>query len=222
MYRNWRSFPWLEPRVFFAPDGGNGTGEGAGDGNPAPAPDAPNPAPADGGENGGENDGLNAEIARLKAEMARQKAAMDKALSETNSYKKQLRAKQSAEEIAAEEAKAAEEARNTELNELRKKFAVMETSKNIAVKLGADEEACGKIAELLYGAEDADAVIVEFQKILAAQEKKLRHEFGRIPPPAAGGANGGESDAVRRARELGKAKAENSKTAEDALKAYMR
>ena len=220
MYRDWRRF--FLSQLFFAPDAGGGAGEGAGDGVPAPAADdAPNPTPA--ADEGSEADSRDAEIARLKAEMARQKAAMDKALSETNSYKKQLRAKQSAEEIAAEEAKAAEEARNNELNELRKKFAVMETSKNIAVRLGADEEACGKIAELLYGAEDSDAVIAEFQKILAAQEKKLRQEFGRIPLPGAGGANGnGESEAVRRAREFGKAKAASTKTTEDALKAYMR
>lgn len=213
----WRSyFPCFMPRVFFAPDGGEGGGA------PAPAEDGtanPEGQPDEGGSEGGD---LNAEIARLKSEMAKQKAAMDKALSETNSYKKQLRARQTAEEAAAEEAKAAEEARNNELTELRKKFAVMETTKNIAVKLGGNEESSGKIAEYLYGAEDADAVIAEFQKILAEREKKLRQEFGRVPPPGAGSANGGESEAVRRARELGRAKAEANQTAQNALKAYMR
>ena len=220
MYRTLYSWMNLMPRVFFAPDGGEGGGAA-----PEAGQQAPEPAPADigGAEDGkSESDDLNAEIVRLKAEMAKQKAAMDKALSETNAYKKQLRAKQSAEEIAAEEARAAEEMRNSELTELRKKFAVMETTKNIAVKLGGNDESCSKIAEYLYGAEDADAVIVEFQKILAAQEKKLRLEFGRVPPPGAGNSNGGESEAVRRARELGRAKAEANKTAQDALKAYMR
>ena len=207
-------------RVFYAPDGGNGTGDGApagdgeqGQGEQAQAPD---------GTEGGNGDDLTAEIARLKAEMAKQKAAMDKALSETNSYKKQLRAKQSDEEIKAEEARVAEEARDNELNELRKKFAIMETTKNIAVKLGGDDASCSKIAEYLYGADDADAVIAEFQKILTAKEKALRLEFGRVPPPGAGGSNGGESEAVKRAREFGKAKSEANKTAQDALKAYMR
>ena len=216
MFRPWRSnFRWFDPRVFFAPDG---AGEGAPAGDPAPEPDAPNPEPTD---NGNDND-MTAEIARLKAEMAKQKAAMDKALSETAAYKKQLRAKQSAEEIDAEERKAAEEQRNTELNELRKKFAVMETAKNVAVKLGGDENSSSKIAEFLYGADDPDAVITEFQKILAAKEKALRQEFGRIPLPGAGGANGGESEAVKNARLIGKAKAAASQTTEDALKAYMR
>lgn len=216
---------WLDEKlhVFYAPDGGNGTGDGAPAGGVEQQESDILPGGADGadGANGGDDD-LNAEIARLKTEMAKQKAAMDKALSETNSYKKQLRAKQTAEEIAAEEAKAAEEARNNELTELRKKFAVMETTKNIAVKLGGDEESCSKIAEYLYGAEDSDAVIAEFQKILTAQEKKLRLEFGKVPLPGAGGSNGGESEAVKRAREFGRAKAEANKTAQDALKAYMR
>ena len=215
---------WLDEilHVFYAPDGGNGAGSGAPAGDAEQATDGQAVEPdGAGGDNGGGED-LTAEIARLKAEMAKQKAAMDKALSETNSYKKQLRAKQSDEEIKAEEAKAAEEARNNELTELRKKFAVMETTKNIAVRLGGDEESSAKIAEYLYGAEDADAVIAEFQKILAAKEKALRTEFGRVPPPGAGGSNGGESEAVKRAREFGRAKAEANKTAQDALKAYMR
>lgn len=219
MYRTWRScFPWFEPRVFFAADGGNG---GAGEGG-APAPVETEP-PVDGaGESADKDSDLTAEITRLKAEMAKQKAAMDKALSETNSYKKQLRAKQTAEEIAAEEAKAAEEARNNELNDLRKKFAVMEITKNVAVELGCGEESSSKIAEFITGAEDANAVIAEFKKILTAQEKKLRLEFGKVPLPGAGNANGGESEAVRRAKELGRAKADANKTAQDALKAYMR
>ena len=50
------------------------------------------------------------EIARLKAEMAKQKAALDKATKEAGDYKKQLRAKQSAEEVAQEEAKVQQEA----------------------------------------------------------------------------------------------------------------
>ena len=52
----------------------------------------------------------NAELAKLRAEMAKQKAALDKATKEAGDYKKQLRAKQSAEEIAAEEAKVQQEA----------------------------------------------------------------------------------------------------------------
>ena len=217
MYKTWRER--LFPNYMFMPDEGGAAG-GDGGANPDGASGAQDTDPGAGSDNGG--DDLNAEIARLKAEMAKQKAAMDKAMSETNSYKKQLRAKQSAEEIAAEEARQAEEQRNTELNDLRKRFAVMETTKNIAVKLGGDDESCSKIAEYLYGAEDADAVIVEFKKILAAKEKALRIEFGRVPPPGAGSANGGESEAVKRAREFGKAKAEANKTAQDALKAYMR
>jgi len=215
MFWTWRNI--FEPRIFFAPDGDA-------EGGAAPAPDGgawSEPQSADDGNEQGTDD-LTAEIARLRTEMAKQKAAMDKALSETNSYKKQLRAKQTAEEIAAEEAKAAEEARTNELNELRKKFQVMEITKNVAVELGCGEDSSNKIAEFINGAEDANAVISEFKKILAAQEKKLRLEFGRVPPPGAGAANGGESEAVKMARDLGRAKSEATKTAQAALAAYMR
>lgn len=215
MFWTWRNI--YDSRIFLAPDG-------APEGGTAPAPDAGAGADPQGADEGNEQEtnDLTAEVTRLRAEMARQKAAMDKALSETNSYKKQLRAKQTAEEVAAEEAKAAEEARNNELNELRKKFQVMEITKNVAVELGCGEDSSNKIAEFINGAEDPNAVISEFKKILAAQEKKLRLEFGRVPPPGAGAANGGESEAVKRARELGKAKSEAAKTAQDALAAYMR
>lgn len=133
--------------------------------------------------------GENSELAKLKAEFARQKAALDKATSEAASMKKQLRAKQSAEEAAAEEAKEAQEARDKELAELRKKFAVAETSKKVMGFVG-DEATASTVAEYLYGAEDVDAVLTAFQKAWAAKEKALRLEYGKIPAPGIGGADG--------------------------------
>ena len=191
---------WLDHylRVFYSPDDGGGSG-GAGGAVPAEGASGlenVSPEPSDGVGAGNDGNDLNAEIARMKADMARYKAAMDKATKEASDYKKQLRAKQSAEEIAAEEAKAAEEQRNNELTDLRKRFAVMETAKNVAVKLGGDDAVSGKIAEYLYGAEDADAVITEFQKILAAREKALRLEYGKVPGPGIGSING-EDEAQR-------------------------
>ena len=132
----------------------------------------------------------SAEIARLKAEMAKQKAALDKATKEAGDYRKQLRAKQTAEEIAAEDMKAQTEARDKELNELRKKFAVMEASKAVLVQIGGDESAATKIAEYLYGAADVDGALGEIQKIMAAKEKALKLEYGKIPAPGVGAADG--------------------------------
>lgn len=152
--------------------------------------------PADDSENTSQNDentgdaALTAEIARLKAELAKQKNSIDKATKEAATYKRQLREHQTAEEAAAEEQKAAKEAQENELNELRKKFAVMETTKNVAVKLNSDETTAAKIANMLYGAEDADGALIEIQKIWAAKEKAIKLEYGKIPAPSAGGTEG--------------------------------
>lgn len=131
----------------------------------------------------------NAEIAKLKADLAKQKAALDKATKEAGDYRKQLRAKQSAEEAAAEEAKEQAEAQAKELAELRKRFAVAETSKKAMSFLG-DESLSSEIAEYLYGADDAEAVLNVIAKAWTAKEKALRLEFGKIPAPGIGGTEG--------------------------------
>ena len=131
----------------------------------------------------------NAEIARLRAEMAKQKAALDKATKEAAESKRALRAKQSAEEAAAEEAKETAEAQAKELAELRKRFAVAETSKKAMSFLG-DEATATSVAEYLYGAEDVDAALLVIQKAWTAKEKALRLEFGKIPAPGVGSGDG--------------------------------
>lgn len=127
----------------------------------------------------------NDELAKLRAELAKQKAATDKAAKEAGEYRKQLRAKQSAEEIAAEEKRIQDEEKDRKLAELEKRFAVAEISKKV-MTLGSDEAGSAKIAELMYGAEDADAALTEIGKLFAAREKALRLEFGKIPAPGVG------------------------------------
>ena len=129
------------------------------------------------------------EIAKLRAELAKQKAALDKATKEAGDAKKALRAKQSAEEAAAEEAKEAAEARDKELAELRKRFAVAETSKKVMGFVG-DEQTANSVAEYLYGAEDVDAALTAIQKAWTAKEKALRLEYGKIPAPGVGAGEG--------------------------------
>lgn len=161
------------------------------------------------------------EVAKLKTELARYKAATDKAAKDAAEYKRQLRARQSADEIAAEEKRAADEARDNELADLRKRFAVAEIGKK-AMTLGGDVEASGRIAEMLFGAEDPEGVLNEIGKLFSAREKALRLEFGRIPAPGVGADSSPEALAVNRARDIGKARAEADKQANEALKAYMR
>lgn len=180
------------------------------------------------GQNAGEsneeqqNNG-NEEIAKMKAELAKMKTALDNATKEAGTYRKQLRAKQSEEEIAAEEKKAAEEAVQQKIAELEKEVARSHTIKSVMGKLKTDEEISGRIADYLYGAEDAEAVLTEIQRAWDAKEKALRLEFGKIPPPGVGGNEGSVlSAAVKQAHDIGKAKAEADKTAQDAMKAYLR
>lgn len=128
-------------------------------------------------------------LAKLRSDLARQKAALDKATKEAADYRKALRAKQSAEEVAAEEKRLADEAMQTELNSLRKRFAVAETSKKVMAFVG-DEATANTVAEYMYGAEDVDAVLTALQKAWTAKEKALRLEYGKIPPPGMGGSDG--------------------------------
>ena len=170
------------------------------------------------------NDAGSEEVARLKAELLRQKEAINKATKEAADYKRALRAKQSEEEIAAEEKKAADEATKKEIEELRREVARNKTIKTVMSRLGTDEETSGKIAEYLYGAEDADAALTEMQKAWAAREKALRLEFGRIPAPGAG-ANGEDEasqKAIKLAREIGRERAMSDKSVMEGLKRYIR
>ena len=131
----------------------------------------------------------NDELARLKADMAKLKAANDKLAKENSEKTKQLRAKQSEEEVAAEEAKALQESMQEELKQLRKEKAVAGITAKVLPLIG-DGEAAGQVAEYLYGAEDVDAAVAVFQKAWAAKEKALRLEYGKIPLPGAGGSDG--------------------------------
>lgn len=131
----------------------------------------------------------SAEVARLKSELAKAKAATDKATKEAAESKRALRAKQTAEEVAAEEAKAQQEAMLQELEQLRKERAVGKLSQKV-FGFTQDDKSSGDIAELLYGAADAEGALDLIQKAWAAKEKALRLEFGKIPAPGVGGSEG--------------------------------
>ena len=131
----------------------------------------------------------SAEIARLKSELAKQKTALDKATKEAADNKRALRAKQSAEEAAAEEAKTLQQSMMEELEQLRKEKAVAAATAKVVSFVG-DNEASARVAEYLYGAEDVDAALSEIQKAWTAKEKALRLEYGKIPAPGVGSSEG--------------------------------
>ena len=174
---------------------------------------------------GNEHDASAEEIARLKAELVRHKEAINKVTKEAADYKRQLRANQSAEQIAAEEKKAQDEARDKEIEELRREVAKAKTIKTVMGKLGTNEEVSGKIAEYLYGAEDSDAALTEIQRAWVAKEKALRLEYGKIPAPGVGSANGEDAEmqkAIKLAQEIGHERAMTGKSVREALSGYVR
>ena len=233
MIRN-RNGYWMSPQFFvqYAEDTGAGNG---GDAGAAGTDGANGTEGADNGTEGAENSGegtsgdnkssedLQAEIARLKADLAKQKTALDAATSEAGKYRKELRAKQTAEEIAANEKKEAEEAQKNRIIELEKQVAKTNTVKTVMGKLGLDEAAAGNLADHLYGAADIDNALLEIQKAWQSKEAALRKEFGKITGPGAGAdSNSPEAVAVRRAIEIGKNQKAVNEQARKAMEAYLR
>lgn len=231
MYRNHNGY-WMSPKFFalFAPDDGAGTGgDGTGTdaGNDAGGEDGND---GDGGDNGSEN--ALEELEKLRSELDKYKKAVDKATKEAADNKRALkekeqalRAKQSAEEIAAEEKKAADERAAQEIEELRREVARTKAIKSVMSKLGTDEETSGKVAEYLYGAEDVDAALTEISRAWTAREKALKLEYGKVPPPGAGGANGEDEETVRAinlAKEMGQERARVSESVQTQLKGLIR
>lgn len=172
-----------------------------------------------------QQDNGNEELLKVKADYAKLKAALDKATKEAGDAKKALRAKQSAEEIAAEEKKAQDEATQKEIEELRREVARARSVKSVMSKLGTDETVSGKIAEYLYGAEDVEAALTELQRFWTAKEKSLRLEYGKIPAPGVGGADGEDAEmqkAINLAKEIGRERALSGKSLKDQLGSYIR
>lgn len=212
-----------------APAGEGGAGE---NNNDAAANDANAGAGGDNNaDNGGNDKGKNElatlqqQLEQMKADMAKQKAALDAATKEAAGYKRDLRAKQTQEEIDAANKKEAEEKQAARLAELEKEVARTKSSKSVMAKLGVDEDAAGKIAECLVGCEDVDNALLLIQKAWEAKEKALRIEFGKIPGPGAGGSNEENSEekaAIELARRLGRDRAESNKSITDGLKGYIR
>lgn len=168
---------------------------------------------------------LEAMIEQLKADMAKQKAALDSATSEAGKYRKELRARQTQEEIDAANKREAEEKAAKELEDLRREVSRAKSTKSVMSKLSVDEDTAGKIAECMTGCEDVDNALLLIQKAWEAREKALRLEFGRIPGPGVGGA-GGEDDeeraAIERAKKLGRERAEADRSVTEGLKGYIR
>ena len=205
---------------------------GAGENNPDSAANDQNAgAGTDGADKGGDDKGkselaaLQQQLEQMKLDMAKQKTALDAATKEAAGYKRDLRAKQTQEEIDAANKKEAEEKQAARLAELEKEVARTKSSKSVMAKLGVDEDAAGKIAECLVGCEDVDNALLLIQKAWEAKEKALRIEFGKIPGPGTGGSSEEDAEekaAIEMAKRFGRDRAESNKSITDGLKGYIR
>lgn len=191
--------------------------------------------PAENGENGGNQGGdgatnkvdsvedLKALVAKLQAENGKQKAALDKATHEAAETRKELKKRQTQEEIDADAKREEDEKRQQRVEELERKVARAENTKAIMGKLGVGEDDAGQIAESLRGCENLDNALLLIQKAWTAKEKSLRLEFGKVTPPGAGGdSNSPEAQAVAQARQIGKNRAAVNEQASKAINAYLR
>ena len=153
----------------------------------------------DSGDSGDDTDdtdvpNLAEENASLKVQLAKMKKAMDKATSDTAKYKKQLREKQSAEEIALQEKAEKEAEREEAYQKLLKENTVTKYEKNF-LALGYSEELATKAANAQYDGDTEELFKIQqdFQTNLLKQKEA---EWAKSRPnPQAGNGEGDDIDA---------------------------
>lgn len=124
------------------------------------------------------------------AEMNRLKTALSKANSEAADYKKQLRSKQSDDEVTAAAQKEEREKLLQENADLKRLIALSErTAKLLA--MGYDEKLAESTATAMVDG-DMDTVLANQSKYLEVQKKNISADMMRkTPRPAAGAETGG-------------------------------
>lgn len=210
---------------FFAEAGGDGAGgeaTPAGDGAGAGAGGETPPAVDAKSDGGGED--LAAKNKQIEAELAKMKAAFDKASSEAAQYKKELRTKQTQEEIDLANKKEAEEKAAQHVAELEREVSRIKATKSVMGNLGVDEATAGNIAESLVGCDNVDNALLLIKQAWDAKEKALRIEYGKVPPPGAGGGSEDREsqEAIRLAKEFGQQRAGNKQSVRDRLQGLIR
>lgn len=197
----------------------------AGDPGTEPAPAGAEPAPA-GSEPAGEEtlESLKAKIAQLELSKAKEKEAKDKAMSEASAAKKALKARMTQEEIDAASKQEEQEKAAAHVAELEKKVARIETAKSVMGNLGVNEATAGEIAESLIGCENVENALLLIRQAWDAKEKALRAEFGKIPPPGAGGGSEDREKqaAMAFAKEFGQQRAGSKQSVRDKLSGLIR
>lgn len=128
---------------------------------------------------------LAEQVAQLKVQNAKLKKANDKATSEAASYKKQLREKQTAEEIALQEKAEKEAEREEQFQKLLRENTITKFEKNF-LALGYPADLAAKAAEAQCD-NDTDELFSIQQTFIEAKEKAMKADWMKsMPKPPAG------------------------------------
>lgn len=134
------------------------------------------------------------------AELDKLKAQLSKANSEAADYKKQLRGKQTADEAAAAEQKAAMDKLTQENADLKRSFALSDKKAKL-IAMGYDEKLADSTAVAMVDG-DMDTVMANQAKFNESREKAIQAELmKKTPRPAAGSEGTGGMDYVKKIEE---------------------
>ena len=166
---------------------------------------------------------LVSQLSEARAEAAKWKNANDKSSQEAASYKKQLRAKMTAEEQDAEAKAEAERLKDERIQEMATQLRIMDYSKRY-MGVGMDEKTAEVFAGLTGELEDVEKFFSNLDKfvqtkIKSAEEDSIQKFLKSRPDIKAGTGTVENSLALEKARELAK---KNSGVNENILKFYKR
>lgn len=134
------------------------------------------------------------------AELDKLKAQLSKANSEAADYKKQLRGKQTADEAAAAEQKAAMDKLTQENADLKRSFALSDKKAKL-ITMGYDEKLADSTAVAMVDG-DMDTVMANQAKFNESREKAIQAELmKKTPRPAAGSEGTGGMDYAKKIEE---------------------
>ena len=146
---------------------------------------------ADPDDEGDDGVSLAEQVAQLKVQNAKLKKANDKATSEAASYKKQLREKQTAEEIALQEKAEKEAEREEQFQKLLRENTITKFEKNF-LALGYPADLAAKAATAQCD-NDTDELFSIQQTFIEEKEKTTKADWMKsMPNPPAGNSDDDE------------------------------
>lgn len=148
---------------------------------------------ADPDDEGDDGVSLAEQVAQLKVQNAKLKKANDKATSEAASYKKQLREKQTAEEIALQEKAEKEAEREEQFQKLLRENTITKFEKNF-LALGYPADLAAKAATAQCD-NDTDELFSIQQTFIEEKEKTMKADWMKSMPNPPDGNSDDDEDA---------------------------